>query len=120
MPPRRTWRPTAPRRATCWPTARSTSSRPPRRIRLSPDVQHGFAGEFAIDQAAGDRADFAPRRLDRDLRPQFLRLDHLGQQSWSDAGALDANQLVEQGEPVELHPAGAEEPTALKSRAARL
>ena len=33
-----------------------------------PDVQHRLAGEVAVYEAAGDRADFAPRRLDRDLR----------------------------------------------------
>ena len=95
-------RPTPPRRATSSPTARSTSSRPPRNlpirvtgvrtgcrisspaflypVMLNPDVQDRLAGEFAVDQAAGDRADLAPWRLDRDLRPQLLGRDQLGEQ----------------------------------------
>src|SRR6266516_3306646 len=84
------------------------------------DVQHRLAGELAVDQAAGDRADLAPLRLDRDLRPQFPGGDQLGQKAEADAGALDAHQLVEQGEPVKPRPAGAEQIAALEGHAGRI
>src|SRR5437762_11502671 len=87
----------------------------PRRL-ISADVQDGLAGEFAVDEAPGDRADLVPRRLDRDLRSQFLRLDQLGEEPQADAGALDAHQLVEQREAIKLHTAGAEEIAAPEGR----
>src|SRR5437773_678254 len=74
----------------------------------SPDVQHRLAGEFAVDQAAGDCADLVPGCLDRDLRRYFPGRDQLREEAQPDAGALDAHQLVEEGEAVEPSAAGAE------------
>src|SRR5437870_12623492 len=86
----------------------------------SPDVQYRLAGEVAVDQAVRDRADLAPRRLDRDLRPQFPGRDQLGQQRESDARALDAHQLVKQCEAVKPRAAGTEEFATLESGGAGL
>src|SRR5689334_7821196 len=61
------------------------------------DVQDRLAGEFPIDEPAGDRADLAPWGFDRDLRPQLFCRDQIGEQREADAGALDTHQLVEQG-----------------------
>src|ERR1700682_3769871 len=80
-------------------------------------VQDSLAGELAIDKPPGDYGDIAPCGFDRDLRPQLLRCDQIGEQRETDAGPLDAHQFVEQGKPVEPHPAGRKEITALERRA---
>src|SRR5437016_5058327 len=72
------------------------------------DVQDRLAGEVAVDQAAGESADLVPFRLDRDLRLQLAGGDQFGEQRQADAAALDAHQLVEQGEAVKAGAAGAE------------
>ena len=86
----------------------------------STDVQDRLAGELAIDKPAGDCADLAPWRLDRDLRPQLLCGDQIGEQSEADTGPLDAHQFVEQGKPVEPHPSGRKKITAFEGRASGL
>ena len=47
----------------------------------------------------------------------FFAADQIGEQPQADAGPLDAHQFVEQGKPVEPHPAGRKEITALERRA---
>jgi len=52
-------------------------------------MQHRFAGEGAVEQLAGDRADLGPWRLDRDVRAEQPPGDEPGQQRQPVGGGLD-------------------------------
>jgi len=59
------------------------------------DVQDSLVGELAIDKPVGDCADVAPCGFDRDLRPQLLRCDQIGEQreTWRSALGLVATLI---------------------------
>src|SRR5690348_17251907 len=82
-------------------------------------MQYRLADELALDQPSSDRADLAPRRLDRDLRVQFLGRNQLGQQTEANARPLNAHQLVKQGQATQSRSAGREEFPAVDLSGAR-
>jgi hypothetical protein len=58
--------------------------------------------------------------FDCDPRPQLFCYDYIGEQREADAGPLDAHQFVEQGKPVEPHPAGRKKIAAFEARVSGL
>src|SRR5579863_4279202 len=84
----------------------------------SREMQHGLADEIAVDQPPRQRADLAPRRLDRHERLQRPFGDQAGEDRQAFRGRLDPAQFVEERQAIEPRPAGLEEVTA-RDRALR-